>query len=125
MLTSRFTNFRHTCCTRKITLLYVFFALLNNIYCRVDGGVAKNDFVCQHLADMIGVEVERATSTEMSGLGVAMVCGLTSGRLVQKTWFLNKSNQINFLKVFGRMKQSLKNIGQLIVYFIPQQILPQ
>lgn len=42
--------------------------------------MSKNDFVCQHLADMTGVEVERAISTEMTGLGVALVCGLTTGK---------------------------------------------
>lgn len=51
----------------------------NLIFRRVDGGVSKNDFVCQLLADMTGLEVERPTSTEMSILGTAYLAGLVAG----------------------------------------------
>nr|CAD7425178.1 unnamed protein product [Timema monikensis] len=46
---------------------------------RVDGGVSHNDFVCQLLADLIEIKVERSTSTEMSVLGVGFLAGLYSG----------------------------------------------
>nr|CAD7455589.1 unnamed protein product [Timema tahoe] len=46
---------------------------------RVDGGVTHNDFVCQLLADLIEIKVERPTSTEMSVLGVGFLAGLYSG----------------------------------------------
>lgn len=46
---------------------------------RVDGGVSANDFVLQLLADLTGLEVERATTTEMSILGVAFLAGLQCG----------------------------------------------
>nr|CAD7439504.1 unnamed protein product [Timema bartmani] len=45
---------------------------------RVDGGVTHNDFVCQLLADLIEIKVERPTSTEMSVLGVGFLAGLYS-----------------------------------------------
>ncbi|XP_011881033.1 PREDICTED: putative glycerol kinase 5 [Vollenhovia emeryi] len=46
---------------------------------KVDGGVSKNDFVMQSLADSIGLEVERPASVEMSILGVAFLAGLQCG----------------------------------------------
>lgn len=46
---------------------------------RVDGGVSNNNFIMQLLADLIDLEVERATSTEMSILGVAFLAGLQCG----------------------------------------------
>ncbi|KYQ60711.1 Putative glycerol kinase 5 [Trachymyrmex zeteki] len=46
---------------------------------KVDGGVTKNDFVMQSLADSTGLEVERPVSVEMSILGVAFLAGLKCG----------------------------------------------
>ncbi|KAK1133387.1 hypothetical protein K0M31_011201 [Melipona bicolor] len=46
---------------------------------RVDGGMSANNFVLQLLADLTGLRVERATTTEMSILGVAFVAGLHCG----------------------------------------------
>lgn len=44
----------------------------------VDGGVSNNDFVCQLLANILGLEIERPSSTEMTILGVAFAAGLKS-----------------------------------------------
>lgn len=49
------------------------------IFFRIDGGVSKNDFVMQSLADMTGLEVERPVSVEMSILGAAFLAGLQCG----------------------------------------------
>ncbi|KAL0278744.1 UNVERIFIED_CONTAM: hypothetical protein PYX00_000474 [Menopon gallinae] len=46
---------------------------------RVDGGVSKNDFVCQLIADLTGTVVERADSTEMSVLGAVFLAGISAG----------------------------------------------
>ncbi|PBC34051.1 Putative glycerol kinase [Apis cerana cerana] len=46
---------------------------------RVDGGVSKNDFILQLLADLTGLEVERASSTEISILGIIFLTGLQCG----------------------------------------------
>lgn len=46
---------------------------------RVDGGVSKNDFIMQLLADSTGLEVERPVSIEMSIFGVAFLAGLQCG----------------------------------------------
>ena len=41
---------------------------------RVDGGVSKNNFICQTLADLCQITVERSKDTENTSLGVAYVC---------------------------------------------------
>ncbi|XP_018403373.1 PREDICTED: putative glycerol kinase 5 [Cyphomyrmex costatus] len=46
---------------------------------KVNGGVTKNDFVMQSLADSTGLEVERPISVEISILGVAFLAGLQCG----------------------------------------------
>ncbi len=46
---------------------------------RVDGGAARNDFLCQFQADILGIPVERPTTTETTALGVAYLAGLTTG----------------------------------------------
>lgn len=45
----------------------------------MDGGVSKNDFACQCLADMIGVYVKRSVCADCSATGVAFIAGLTAG----------------------------------------------
>ena len=64
--------------------MHIFFVFLKVelnivIYCRVDGGVSKNDFILQLLADLTGLEVERASSTEISILGIIFLTGLQCG----------------------------------------------
>ncbi|XP_050333319.1 putative glycerol kinase 5 [Bactrocera neohumeralis] len=46
---------------------------------RVDGGVSRNDFICQLLADATGLQVERATSIESSILGATYMVGYNMG----------------------------------------------
>lgn len=41
---------------------------------RVDGGVSNNDFVCQFLADLCGIIVERSGDAENTSLGIAFLC---------------------------------------------------
>lgn len=43
---------------------------------RVDGGAAKNDFLCQFQADILGIPVVRPTITETTALGAAYLAGL-------------------------------------------------
>lgn len=45
----------------------------------MDGGVSRNDFVCQLLADLSGLPVERCTNTEMSAMGAAYLAGQAAG----------------------------------------------
>ena len=46
---------------------------------RVDGGAARNDFMCQFQADVLGVPVERPATTETTSLGAAYLAGLATG----------------------------------------------
>jgi glycerol kinase len=46
---------------------------------RVDGGAARNNFLCQFQADILGIPVERPTTTESTALGAAYLAGLATG----------------------------------------------
>jgi len=46
---------------------------------RVDGGAARNDFLCQFQADILGVPIERPATTETTALGAAYLAGLATG----------------------------------------------
>ncbi|KAG7210298.1 hypothetical protein KM043_011840 [Ampulex compressa] len=86
---------------------------------RVDGGVSKNDFIMQLLADLTGLEVERATSTEMSILGVAYLAGLQCGiwkdrdeirrlRQVEKVFTPNEETGSRYDSVMEQWKRALE-----------------
>ena len=46
---------------------------------RIGGGGARNEFLMQFLADLLGTPIERPVITESSGLGAAFLAGLTTG----------------------------------------------
>lgn len=46
---------------------------------RVDGGMVANDWLCQHLADVLGLPVERPRVIETTALGAAMLAGIGAG----------------------------------------------
>jgi glycerol kinase len=46
---------------------------------RVDGGMVANDWVCQFLADILELPVERPAVTETTALGAAILAGLEVG----------------------------------------------
>ena len=46
---------------------------------RVDGGMVKNNWLSQHLADILDVPVERPKQTETTALGAAYLAGLQCG----------------------------------------------
>ncbi|KAK1133391.1 hypothetical protein K0M31_011204 [Melipona bicolor] len=90
---------------------------------RVDGGLSANDFVLQLLADLTGLRVERATTTEMSILGVAFVAGLQCGmwkskkdvyklRKVERTFVPNFWNKMRYLPMINHWKQALERFGR-------------
>lgn len=41
---------------------------------RIDGGVSRNDFICQTLADLCQLVVERSSDSENTSLGIAYLC---------------------------------------------------
>ena len=46
---------------------------------RVDGGMVANDWLCQCLADIAGVRVERPMITETTAFGAGMLAALGGG----------------------------------------------
>lgn len=46
---------------------------------RVDGGAVANNFLMQFQADILGIDVERPTRVETTGLGAAYLAGITTG----------------------------------------------
>ena len=58
---------------------------------RIDGGMVKNDWLCEFLADILDVPVERPKEIETTALGVAFLAGLQIGWYknledIAKTW---------------------------------------
>ena len=63
---------------------------------RVDGGMVANDFVCQSLADITGLAVERPQVIETTALGAAFLAGLAVGVYgglgdVERAWKLDRT----------------------------------
>lgn len=63
---------------------------------RVDGGMSRNDFVLQNLADLLGSRIDRPEVTETTALGVAWLAGLQCGLYeslehIASHWRLEKS----------------------------------
>ncbi|XP_076283866.1 glycerol kinase 5 isoform X3 [Lasioglossum baleicum] len=90
---------------------------------RVDGGVSKNNFVLQLLADLTGLDVERATSTEMSILGVTFLAGLQCGvwkdreetLKLRKTGTVFKPNKENYLRyqsIVAQWRRAVERLSQ-------------
>ena len=46
---------------------------------RIDGGMVANDWLCQHLADVLDIAVERPRVIETTALGCAMLAALGAG----------------------------------------------
>jgi len=62
---------------------------------KVDGGAAKNDLLCQVLADLSGLQIQRPRELERTALGVAMLAGIGAGLWsgpsdVESAWALDR-----------------------------------
>jgi glycerol kinase len=62
---------------------------------KVDGGMVKNDWFCQRLADLTGLPVDRPIVTETTALGAAYLAGLGAGLFsgfsdVTQAWALDR-----------------------------------
>lgn len=47
----------------------------------MDGGVSKNDFILQTIANLTGKRVERPAHVEMTAQGSAFLAGLQAGKV--------------------------------------------
>ena len=63
---------------------------------KVDGGAAMNDFLLQFQADILGIEIARATNLETTALGAALLAGLAVGfwRDMDEIRTLNATSQL-------------------------------
>jgi glycerol kinase len=62
---------------------------------RIDGGMVVNDWLCQCLADLVEVPVERPALTETTAFGAACLAGLATGvhagpDAVRASWSLDR-----------------------------------
>jgi glycerol kinase len=62
---------------------------------KVDGGMVRNDWFCQRLADLTGLPVDRPQVTETTALGAAYLAGLAAGlfkdtRDIAARWALDR-----------------------------------
>jgi len=62
---------------------------------KVDGGMVKNDWFCQRLADLTGLPVERPQVTETTALGAAYLAAIGAGLFrdfadISKAWALDR-----------------------------------
>jgi glycerol kinase len=62
---------------------------------KVDGGMVRNDWFCQRLADLTGLAVERPRVTETTALGAAYLAGLAAGVFtsfddISRAWALDR-----------------------------------
>lgn len=67
---------------------------------KVDGGMVKNDWFCQRLADLTGLPVERPMVTETTALGAAYLAGLGAGLFssfaqIAQAWALDRCFEPN------------------------------
>jgi glycerol kinase len=72
---------------------------------RVDGGAARNDFLCQFQADILGIPVERPATTESTALGAAYLAGLATG-------FWQDENELAALLRSGRRFEPQMDISR-------------
>jgi glycerol kinase len=62
---------------------------------RVDGGMVRNNWLCQFLADVLNVSVRRPLETETTALGAAYLAGLQAGVFesvdaIEKHWQMER-----------------------------------
>ncbi|WP_207480436.1 glycerol kinase GlpK [Arenibaculum pallidiluteum] len=62
---------------------------------RVDGGMVRNNWLCQFLADILAIPVERPRVTETTALGAAFLAGMETGlyaglRSIEEAWSLDR-----------------------------------
>ena len=90
---------------------------------KVDGGMAKNNWLLQFLADVTNVRVDRAQFQETTALGVAILAGMQIGIFksfndISKKWKLDKkfTPKINSLKRLNLLKGWKQTIKKTLIY---------
>jgi glycerol kinase len=74
---------------------------------RVDGGAAANNFLLQFQSDICGLSIERNSSLELTGMGAALIAGISSGFWPNSA---ELSGLVNLERTFSpRMKDEERN----------------
>lgn len=91
--------------------------IMEDLFYRIDGGAARNDFICQLLADLSDLPVERMVSTETACAGVAYVSGISCSK------YKYSSNKIKFLQIFTDLwsNKTVKSLQVIETTFFPSQ----
>jgi putative glycerol kinase 5 len=75
---------------------------------RIDGGISENDFVCQQIADLINVKLERSVNaSEVTSIGVAYISSYIAGAALDELEHASKFYKIDkvFLPNEGNRKE--------------------
>ncbi|XP_055631774.1 putative glycerol kinase 5 isoform X2 [Toxorhynchites rutilus septentrionalis] len=86
---------------------------------KVDGGVSRNNFICQTLADITGLPVERGEFADSSALGAMFLAGINVGiwhskqelidiRKVERIFEPNATNKNNCLRSMWRWERAVE-----------------
>jgi putative glycerol kinase 5 len=83
---------------------------------RVDGGISANDFICQSIADLLNIQIERGiNSSEITSIGCAYLAAYNCGILeelehaskfykVERTFMPNESNRRELFMRYKRFE---------------------
>ena len=87
---------------------------------KVDGGMVKNDWFCQRLADLVGLPVDRPKVTETTALGAAYLAGLAAGifsgtKDIAAHWALDRSfvptmKRLQRDALYGGWKEAVRRV---------------
>lgn len=76
---------------------------------RIDGGISENDFICQQIADLINVKIERsANSSELTSFGVAYLSAYISSSVLEELEHASKFYKLD--KVFSPNEANRKEL---------------
>jgi glycerol kinase len=88
---------------------------------RVDGGAARNDFLMQLQADLVGCPVVRPEDTETTALGAAYLAGLATGVFrttdeLKQLWRVERTFEPNLAaserdRLYSGWKEAVKRAG--------------
>lgn len=92
---------------------------------KIDGGISANDFICQQIADLINVKIERSVnSSELTSYGVAYLSSYISGAVldelehaskfykVDRIFIPNEANRKELFMRYKKFETILKTFGR-------------
>lgn len=92
---------------------------------RIDGGISENDFICQNIADLTNIKLERSVvSSELTSFGVAYLCSYIIEELeelehaakfykVGKVFNPNEANRKELFMRYKRFEEISKKVENI------------